>query len=53
MNKDLTEPLKHIALDMGVAKVGIAGRENLAGPPEADPEPILPGAWRRLMRTKY
>ncbi len=44
MNKDLTEALKHIALDKGVAKMGIASRENLAGPPEADTEPILPGA---------
>ena len=39
--KNLTESLKGIALDMGVAKVGIASRENLAGPPEADPEHIL------------
>jgi epoxyqueuosine reductase QueG len=40
---ELTEELKRTALEMGVAKVGIAGVENLAGPPEADPEPVLSG----------
>jgi len=33
-----------MALEMGVAKVGVASRESLAGPPEADPEAVLSGA---------
>ena len=44
MDGELTERLKHMALEMGVAKVGVASRENLAGPPEADPEAVLSGA---------
>ena len=44
MESELTDELKRSALDMGVAKVGIAGVENLAGPPEADPEAVLSGA---------
>jgi epoxyqueuosine reductase len=43
METELTEELKRTALGMGVAKVGVAGLENLAGPPEADPEGVLPG----------
>lgn len=44
MDSELTLRLKHMVLQMGVAKVGIADCENLAGPPEADPEAVLPGA---------
>ena len=44
MDEELTEKVKGVALDAGVAKVGVAGLEGLAGPPEADPEQILPGA---------
>lgn len=44
MSKDLTEGIKRMALDMGVAKAGIASRENLEGPPEAVTDKILSGA---------
>ncbi|GAG35578.1 unnamed protein product, partial [marine sediment metagenome] len=44
MDTELTERLKHLALEVGVAKVGIASIESLAGPPEADPEAVLSGA---------
>jgi epoxyqueuosine reductase len=44
VDPDLTRRIKEVALQMGIAKVGVAGLENLAGPPEADPEQILPGA---------
>jgi ferredoxin len=44
MDVELTEAVKRIALGKGVAKVGVAGLENLAGPPEADPRAVLPRA---------
>ena len=39
----LTEELKRLVLDMGAAKVGVAGRAALEGPPTADPDEVLPG----------
>ncbi|MBK5093647.1 MAG: epoxyqueuosine reductase, partial [Actinobacteria bacterium] len=42
MDVELTQVIKRLALETGVAKVGVAGLENLAGPPEADPRPLLP-----------
>jgi epoxyqueuosine reductase QueG len=44
VDSELTERLKRMALEMGAAKVGVAGREDLAGPPEADPDAVLSGA---------
>jgi epoxyqueuosine reductase len=44
MNEELTRAVKETALRSGVVKVGVAGIENLAGPPEADLKPLLPGA---------
>lgn len=44
MDAELTRAVKAAALDTGVAKVGIAGLDSLAGPPEADPRTVLPGA---------
>jgi epoxyqueuosine reductase QueG len=44
VDAELTQAIKETALDVGVAKVGVAGLDNLAGPPEADPRPLLPGA---------
>lgn len=41
---ELTRAVRKIAFDLGVADVGVAGLDNLAGPPEADPKPLLPGA---------
>jgi epoxyqueuosine reductase QueG len=44
IDAELTRAVKEMALDSGVAKVGVAGLDNLAGPPEADPRPLLPEA---------
>ena len=40
----LTDSLKRKALEMGVVKVGVAKREDLEGPPEANMDRIMPGA---------
>ncbi len=40
----LTADIKRIAIEGGAAKVGIANQENLAGPPEADTDHVLPDA---------
>jgi NAD-dependent dihydropyrimidine dehydrogenase PreA subunit len=40
----LTADAKRLAIDEGAVKVGIASPENLAGPPEADTEYVLPDA---------
>jgi len=42
--QELTTRIKHLALNGGAAKVGIAGLDALAGPPTADPTRVLPGA---------
>ena len=39
----LTRELKRLVLDMGAAKVGIADRAALEGPPTADADYVLPG----------
>jgi epoxyqueuosine reductase QueG len=44
MDAELTRAVKETVLEMGAAKVGIAGLDNLTGPPEADPRSLLPGA---------
>jgi len=41
---ELTQSVKETALEMGASNVGVAGPDNLTGPPEADPRPLLPGA---------
>ena len=44
MDAELTGWIKGVALGSGVARAGVAGLEDLAGPPEADPGRVLPGA---------
>ena len=44
MDTELTQTVKRIALETGAAKAGVAGLDSLAGPPEADPRPLLPEA---------
>lgn len=44
MMQTFTRSFKALALDMGVAKVGVACRRDLEGPPEADMDRIMPGA---------
>ncbi len=39
----LAASVKSIATELGAAKVGIADRAALAGPPEADIDYVLPG----------
>ncbi len=44
----LTERIREVALSHGVAKVGIAARADLEGPPEANPDTLLPGATHAI-----
>ncbi len=44
MTASLRDQIKRLAIDEGAAKVGIAGRDGLAGPPEADTDYVLPDA---------
>lgn len=45
---ELTDHIREVALGQGVAKVGIAARADLDGPPEADPDPLLAGATHAI-----
>lgn len=47
-SQELTEHVKSMALDMGVVKVGVASREDLEGPPEANVDNILQGATHAI-----
>jgi len=44
MTDSLTDYVKRVARQFGAVKVGVASRENLAGPPEADMSYVMPEA---------
>lgn len=46
--EELTRHIKQVALDNRIVKVGIAARADLEGPPEADPDGLLPGATHAI-----
>lgn len=45
----LTDEIKRVARRLGAVKVGIAGKANLAGPPEADMTYVMPEAETAVM----
>jgi epoxyqueuosine reductase len=49
MPGSLSEEIKRVARKFGAVKAGIAGRENLAGPPEADLAYVMPEARTAVM----
>jgi epoxyqueuosine reductase len=49
MPDSLTDRIKRVARQFGAVKVGIASRENLAGPPEADISYVMPEARTAVM----
>jgi epoxyqueuosine reductase len=49
MPESLTDRIKRVARQFGAVKVGIASREDLAGPPEADMSYVMPEARTAVM----
>jgi len=49
MAGSLTDYIKRVARHFGAVKVGIASRENLTGPPEADMSYVMPEARTAVM----